>query len=283
MLTDTQCRTARPKEKLYRLNDFNGLYLEVKPNGKKAWRYRFKLNDKSSMFALGEYPTVKLAEAREKREQVADGVSLTQARQLDKIRKVNDASNIFELIAKEWLQMKDWAEITKTRRLDMPERVVFPAIGKLPVKEITPHHILKILQETAKREEPTVAAEARRTVSSVFELAVATLRADSDPVWPVRKAIPGNKTQHKQALNPQQIGKLLSCFDNSSGSYQVYYCMWLMWWTLARPAEVTEAEWAKFDLDNALWTIPATRVKARREHVISLPSQAVSMLTTYKD
>lgn len=65
MLTNTQCRTAKPKEKLYRLNDFNGLYLEVKPNGKKAWRYRFKLNGKSSMFALGEYPTVKLAEAHE--------------------------------------------------------------------------------------------------------------------------------------------------------------------------------------------------------------------------
>lgn len=87
MLTNTQCRTAKPKEKLYRLNDFNGLYLEVKPNGKKAWRYRFKLNGKSSMFALGEYPTVKLAEAREKceqaRKQIADGVSTTQARQFE--------------------------------------------------------------------------------------------------------------------------------------------------------------------------------------------------------
>ena len=77
--------------------------------------------------------------------------------------------------------MKDWAEITKTRRLDMLERVVFPAIGKLPVRKVTPHHILNILnilnilQETAKRGAPTVAAEARRTVSSVFELAVATL------------------------------------------------------------------------------------------------------------
>lgn len=156
-----------------------------------------------------------------------------QTRQSDKIRKVNDTSNTFELIAKEWLQMKDWAEITKKRRLDMLERVVSPAIGKLPVREFTPHHILKILQETAKRGAPTVAAEARRNISSVFELAVATLRADSDPVWPVRKAIPANKTQHKQALNPQQIGKLLSCFDNSRGSYQVNYCMWLMWWALA--------------------------------------------------
>ncbi|HFK4477940.1 TPA: Arm DNA-binding domain-containing protein [Citrobacter sedlakii] len=64
MLADTQCRSVKLKEKLYRLNAFNSLYLEVKPNGKKAWRYRFKINGKSSMFTLGEYPTVKLAEAR---------------------------------------------------------------------------------------------------------------------------------------------------------------------------------------------------------------------------
>jgi hypothetical protein len=99
--------------------------------------------------------------------------------------------------------MKEWAEITKTRQLDMLERVVLPTIGKLPIREITPHHILKILQETAERGAPTVAAEARRTISSIFEQAVATLRADSDPVWPVRKALPANKTQHKQALKPQ--------------------------------------------------------------------------------
>lgn len=84
----------------------------------------------------------------------------------------------------------------------------------------------------------------------------------------------------KEALNLQQIGKLLSCFDNSSGSYQVNYCIWLMWWTLPRPAETTEAEWIEFDIDNALWTIPAARMKARREHVIPLPFQAVKMLRT---
>lgn len=147
------------------------------------------------MFAVAESPTVKLAEAREKceqaRTQVADGVSPTQARQLDKIRKVNDASDTFELIAKACLQMKDCAEITKTRRLDRLERVIFPSIGMLPVREITPDHILKILQETAKRGAPTVAAEARRNISSVFELAVATLRADIDPVWPCTQGASG--------------------------------------------------------------------------------------------
>lgn len=120
MLTDIQCRTAKAKVKLFRLNNFNSLNLKVKSNGKKAWCYRFKLNGKSSMFALGEYPAIKLVKAREKceraRKQVEDGVSPTQARQLDKIRKINDASNTFELIAKEWLQMTDLAEITKMKR-----------------------------------------------------------------------------------------------------------------------------------------------------------------------
>lgn len=286
MLTDTQCRTAKPKEKLYRLNDTDGLYLEVKPNGKKAWRFRFKINGKSSMFALGEYPLVKLVEAREKckqaRKLVSEGINPAQARQLDKIRKTNEAANTFEVIAREWLQMKDWAEITKVRRLDMLDRVVFPAIGKLPVKEITPHHILSILQNTAKRGAPTVAAEARRTISAIFELAVATLRADSDPVWPVRKALPANKTQHKPALTPEQIGKLLGNFDNTRCTYQVNYCMWLMWWTLTRPAEVVEAEWTEFDLEKALWIIPAERMKARRDHTIPLPRQAVEMLSALK-
>ncbi len=161
----------------------------------------------------------------------------------------------------------------------MLERVVFPAIGKLLCQRDHPHHILKIFQETAKRGAPTVAAEARRTISSVFELAVATLRADSDPVWPVRKALPANKTAQTGTKSPTNR-KVISCFDNSRGSYQVNYCMWLMWWTLARPAEATEAEWTEFNLDNALWTIPAARMKARREHVIPLPFQAVKMLRT---
>ncbi len=88
MLTDTQCRAAKPKEKLYRLNDADGLCLEIKPNGKKAWHYRFKFNGKSSMFPLGEYPLVKLVEAREKckqaRKLVSEGINPAQARQLDK-------------------------------------------------------------------------------------------------------------------------------------------------------------------------------------------------------
>ncbi|KPY36396.1 tyrosine-type recombinase/integrase [Pseudomonas fragariae (ex Marin et al. 2024)] len=282
MLTDAHCRSAKPKEKLYRLNDQRGLYLEVKPTGVKAWRYRFALNGKSSMIGLGEYPAVKLSEARERseaaRKLVKEGVNPAQQRQLDRVRQANEATNTFDVIAKEWLQTKDWEDITKNRRLDMLERVVFPNIGKLPVREVTSAQILSILQSTFKRGAPSVAAEARRTMSAVFEYAVATLRADSDPVWPVRKALPTNKTQHKTALTTDQIGKLLRDFDNHRCSFQLNYCIQLMWWTLGRPSEVAEAEWEEFDLEAAIWRIPSRRMKARKEHVVPLPRQAIQML-----
>ena len=282
VLTDAHCRAAKPKEQLYRLNDLRGLYLEVKPNGVKAWRYHFKLGGKGSWFALGDYPTISLAEARDKCEEarklVKQGINPVQHRQLERLKREQDSANTFETVAKEWLALRDWEDITKKRRLDMLERVVFPSIGKLPVRDITPAHVLDILTKTVKHGAPTVAAEAKRTMSGIFELAVATLRADNDPVWPVRKALPANKTQHKTALTTAQIGKLLNDFDNHRYGYQVNFCIQLMWWTLARPSEAAEAEWAEFDLDAALWTIQVRRMKARREHVVPLPTQAIEML-----
>jgi len=282
MLTDAHCRNAKPREKLYRLNDHRGLYLEVKPSGVKAWRYRYTLNGKASMYALGDYPGVNLSQARERcdavRKLVKQGISPVQQRQLERVRQASAAKNTFEVVAKEWLQTKDWKDMTKDRRLDMLSRVVFPSIGKLPVRDVTPAHVLAILQATVKRGAPSVAAEARRTMSAVFEFAVATLRADTDPVWPVRKAIPVNKTQHKTALTVEQIGKLLLDFDNHRCTFQVNYCMQLMWWTLVRPSEAAEAEWSEFDLAAATWSIPARRMKAKKAHTVPLPNQAVEML-----
>jgi integrase len=110
-------------------------------------------------------------------------------------------------------------------------------------------------------------------MSGVFEHAVATLRADTDPVWPVRKALPPNKTQHKRALSAEEVGQLLNDFDGHGGNFQTIKAFQLMWLTLSRPNESVQAEWVEFDLEKALWTIPARRMKARREHVVPLPTQ----------
>ena len=280
MLTDMRCRTAKPRERLYRLNDRDGLYLEVKPNGVKAFRYRFKLGGKESMMGLGEYPVTPLSEAREKaqaaRKLVKDGINPVQQKQLDKVRQELDRRNTLELIAAEWLATKDWEDITKKRRLDMLRRVVFPMLGKLPVRDITAHQVLAILQATHIRA-PTVAAEAKRTLSSIFQFAVATLRADIDPVWPVRNALPKNKTQHKTALSKEQVGKLLREIGEHRGNFMTVQAFRLLWYTLLRANEVAAAEWSEIDLEKRVWTIPAERMKARRPHSIYLKDQALEI------
>ncbi|QOY94972.1 tyrosine-type recombinase/integrase [Massilia sp. UMI-21] len=304
MLTDTQCRNAKPKDKPYKLTDGKGLYLEVKPNGVKAWRYRFELREdgsvKESVFAVGDYVVAPrgetleeaqarragrcftLAEAREERVKcralVKQGINPAHKRQLERIKREQESATTFEAVAKEWVALKDWADTTKVRRLDMLARVVFPKIGALPVKSITPAHILDVLSSTAKNNGLTVAAEAKRTMSSVFELAISTLRADADPVHPVRKALPANKTQHKRPLNREEVGKLLRDVDGHGGRHETITAFRLMWMTLCRPSEAVEARWAEFDLDSAIWRIPAERMKKRKEHAVPLPNQAVAML-----
>jgi len=304
MLTDTQCRNAKPKDKPYKLTDGKGLYLEVKPNGVKAWRYRFELREgeavKESLFAVGDYVVAPrsetpeeaqarqaggsftLAEARDERVKaralVKQGINPAHKRQMDRIKREQESAITFEAVAKEWVSLKDWADTTKSRRLDMLDRVVFPKIGALPVKSITPAHILDVLNNAAKKNGLTVAAEAKRTMSGVFELAVATLRADVDPVYPVRKAIPVNKTQHKRPLDRDEIGQLMLDVDGHGGRHETIAAFRLMWLTLCRPSEAVEAEWAEFNLDAAVWRIPAERMKKRKLHVVPLPQQAVIML-----
>lgn len=304
MLTDTKCRTAKPKDKPYKLPDGKGLYLEVKPNGVKAWRYRFKLARegviKESVFAIGDYVTAPngetpeasqsrragggftLAEARDERAKaralVKQGINPAHNRQLERVKREQDSANTFEAVAREWVALKTWEPITKKRRLDMLARVVFPKIGVLPVKQITPAHILDVLKTAAKKNGPSVAAEAKRTMSGVFELAVATLRADNDPTYPVRKALPVNKTQHKRPLTSDEVGQLLRDFDGHGGKFETVCAFRLMWWTLCRPIEIAEARWEEFDLGAAVWRIPEGRMKMRREHAVPLPTQAVEML-----
>jgi len=300
MLTNTACQKAKPRDKPFKLTDSNGLYLEVKPNGTKAWRYRFELNGKESVFAIGEYGqapagesdeegsvrrsagTFTLAEAREERMKaralVKQGINPVHNRRLDRIKKEQANATTFEAVAKEWLSTKNWEEITKQRRLDMLQRVVFPKIGTHPVAQVTPAHILEILQTSAKKNGPSVAAEAKRTMSSIFEFAVATLRAETDPVYPVRKALPANKTQHKRPLEVEEIGALLRDVATHNGRHETTVAFRLMWFTLCRPSEAVEARWEEFDLDAAIWRIPAERMKMRKPHTIPLPTQCIESL-----
>lgn len=309
MLTETQCRNAPRKDKPYRLKDGKGLYLEVKPNGAKAWRYRFELvhegERKESMFAIGEYAYVPgreteeetqsrrndrrftSAEARRERDRaralVKQGMNPAHSRQLDRIKRENEFANTFDAVGRKWITLRDWEEITKKRRLDMLERVVFPHIGKLPVRQITPAHILDLLKKADVNNGPSVKDEAKRTMSAIFEFAIANLLAEVDPVYPVRKALPANKTQHKRPLTTDEIGEFLRDLSKYERNFQVVSAFKIMWLTLCRPSEVMGARWEEVDFESAIWRIPAERMKKRKQHIVPLSKQAIEILEGMKN
>ena len=172
------------------------------------------------------------------------GINPAHNRQLERIKREQESATTFEAVANEWLALEGLGRHhQERRRLDMLTRVVFPKIGSLPVKSITPAHILDVLNTSAKKNGLTVAAEAKRTMSGVFELAVSTLRAESDPVYPVRKALPANKTQHKRPLDSAEIGQLLRDVEGHGGRHETITAFRLMWLTLCRPSEAVEARW----------------------------------------
>lgn len=304
MLTDTACRTARPKAKPYKLTDGNGLYLEVKPNGSKVWRYRFELLvgevRKESVFTIGTYVSAPageeperaqerraggvftLAEARSERDKarglVKQGINPSHSRELEKIQKAQSAAITLEAVAREWIQLRPWEAVTKARRVRLFERAVFPELGKLPVAKVTSAHILALLQQVAQQNGLTVADEVKRSLSGVYALAISTLRAEFDPTYPVRNALPKNKTQHKRPLEPQEIGCLLRDVDANETGLFTCNALRMIWWTLGRANEVCGMRWDELDLDAGVWTIAGDRMKKRKTHRVPLPKQALAVL-----
>ncbi|MDP1634767.1 MAG: Arm DNA-binding domain-containing protein, partial [Gallionellaceae bacterium] len=233
MLNDIQCRNAKPQAKPYKLTDSKGLYLEVKPNGVKAWRYRFKLAGKESVFAIGDYPAITLVDARKKRDVARDlvkqGINPAHSRQQEKIKRVQEDANTFEAVALKWLALKDWEEVTKNRRLDMLKRVVFPSIGALPVKQVKSKMLLAVLKAAADKNGVSVMSEAKRTIYGIFSLALEDEMVEGNPVLEWELSLPKNKTQHKRALADEEVGQLLRDLDGYQRNFQTVAAFRLMW------------------------------------------------------
>lgn len=285
-VSDAALRSLKPAAKPYKYAVGDGLYLEVSPRGSKLWRWKYRLGGKENRYAIGSYPETSMKEAREQastaRKLVKLGQHPAQQRKIERLKTIHGHTSTFNALADEWLAFKDWEDVTKKRRLNMLERVVSPSIGDLPVRVITPSMILDLLKKAHSNNGPSVMAEAKRTMFGIFELAVETFRVDSNPVHQWREALPKNKTQHKRALDIAEIGQLLRDVDAHGGNFQTQSAFKLMWLTLARPSEAIEAEWSEFNLTEAIWRIPAKRMKKRREHAIPLPTQAVELLNGMK-
>jgi integrase len=283
-LTDTQIRNAKKKEKPYKLADGGGLYLEAKPNGSKLWRVRYRLAGKENVFAIGGYPEVSLTAARAARDEakklIKQGVHPSHHRKLDRIRTASEHANSFQAVALEWLEKnaKDWEPKTLQQRERGLERDVFPYVGSLPIRQVTPAHVLKIIQRIEKRA-PAMAVLISQAIGAICRYAVVTLRADSDPTYPLRGSLKTPATKHHKLLSRSQFPAFLKATEAYPGYFSNKAALQLALLTLCRTNEALQAKWSEFDFEHNLWRIPAERMKMREPHTIPLSQQAVELLT----
>ena len=285
-LTESKVRNAKPRVKEYKLSDGDGLFLLVIPAGGKYWRmkYRFGGKDRAPL-AFGAYPEVSLAEAREKREaarrKLRDGIDPREQQKALKAAKVAEAENSFEIIAREWYARwsSGWSPSHAATVIGRLNLDVFPRLGTRPIGEITAPDVLKMLRAIEFRGALETAHRVRTICGQVFRYAVATGRAERDPTVDLRDALKPYKKGHLPAItDPQALVPLLRAIEAYKGTHVVKCALMLVPLLMVRPGMLREAEWHEVDLDEAIWSVPAAKMKTGSPHIVPLPVQAVAIL-----
>ena len=291
-LTDVAIRSAKPADKLQRLFDGNGLYLEVSPSGGKWWRLKYRIDGKEKRVSVGVYPDVSLRAAREKcwtlRQQISAGIDPALVRRTTKIMARSAADNTFEAVAREWYLkfLPTWNTKHAENILSRLERFVFPIIGKRPTDQVEPPEVLHILQRIEARGTIETAHRVKTSIGQVMRYAVLTSRAKRDPTADLRGALTPPVVRHLAAVtDTDEIGQLLRAIRGYTGSFPVQCALRLSPLVFQRPGELRLAEWAEVDLDKATWEIPPERMKGRKAqkavrgaHIVPLSRQAVVLL-----
>lgn len=287
-LIDIQVRTAKPKERDYKLSDSDGLFLLVASTGGKRWRYKYRFNGKEKLLALGTYPDISLQEARTKlreaRNMLANGYDPGAEKKALKeaiAEQARTKENTFENVAREWLGKfsGQWSPSHKRTTQDRLERDVFPWIGNTPVNEIKPPDLLSILRRIEGRGALETAHRVRTICGQVLRYAVATGRAERDSAADLRGALPPVREKHHAALTePKEVAELLRAIDGIKATLQVKCAMKLAPLLFVRPGELRQMEWAEIDLENTQWNIPAEKMKMKQPHIVPLAEQAVAIL-----
>lgn len=289
-LTDRGIRAAKAGQAIVKLSDGGGLQLWITPDGAKRWRLAYRHNGRQKTLAIGVYPTVGLREAREAREEARRLLGIGQdpslSKRLEKAARVKASANTFNAVADELLDKKrreGKAERTSAK-IEWLLGLARPELGARPIAEIAAPEVLRVLKAVEMRGRLETAKRLRATIGQVFRFAVATGRADTDPTASLRGAIASPVVQHRAAiLEPKAFGGLLRAIASYEGAPETNVALGLLTLTFARPGEVRAAEWSEFDLDGAIWSIPAQKMKMRRPHRIPLSPRAVTILREIHD
>ena len=282
-LTDTAIRSAKAPEKPVKLTDGGGLYLLLKPNGSRWWRFDYRFAGKRKTLSMGVYPDVSLKDARNRRDEarklLAADIDPGENRKAKKTAQTEQAANSFEVVAREWFAKysTNWAKGHADKIIRRLERDIFPWLGSRPIAEITAPELLQSLRRIEERGVLETAHRALQNCGQVFRYAVQTGRAQRDPSADLKGALAPWKPKHYPALTePPKLAELLRSMDSYQGNLITRSALRLLPLVFVRPGELRQAKWEEIDLSAAEWRYIVT--KTNTPHIVPLAKQAVEIL-----
>ncbi|EBD3739040.1 tyrosine-type recombinase/integrase [Salmonella enterica] len=287
-LNARQVDAAKPREKAYKLADGAGLYLEVVPSGSRYWRMKYRFNGKEKRMAFGVYPAVSLAQARalrdEAKKKLAEGIDPSFAKKEEKLVRDVQLNNTFQAVALEWhgTKVSRWSEGYASDIIEAFNKDIFPYIGQLPVNDIKPLVLLNVLRRMENRGATEKAKKVRQRCSEVFRYAIVTGRAEYNPAADLTSAMSGHESKHYPFLTVEELPDFFKALTGYTGSPLVVLAARLLILTGVRTGELRGAFWSEFDLEKAVWEIPAERMKMKRPHLVPLSTQALEIVQQLK-
>ncbi len=282
-LNDTRIKQAKPKGKPYKLVDGEGLVLLVSLNGSKLWRRRLRVNGVETMYAIGKYPEVGLAEAREESRRALklakQGINPAIHRRAAHARNTVSQAATFEAMSVSWLlhKTKEWTSATLRQRKSLLDQYILPKLGDFPAAEVK-SPVVKAVLDAIHKAAPSQTGFARHIISGVMGEAIIAGLTDTDPVYVLRNRHKAPKTKHHRPLLAKEVRPFFADLDAAPVQEPTRIAVWLAFWTLCRSKEVIGAKWTEFDLGEGTWKIPEDRMKKREAHEVPLPTQAVAAL-----
>ena len=282
LLSARKVETTSHQSQPFWLKDGGSLFLYVTPAGNKLWRFRYRIGGKPAIYAIGKYPEVSLEAARVERDRARDLVNQGIHPVVEKRTRVSVQIEVnettFESVARRWMVSNvQWSEGYADQVKKYLEKDVFPKVGNLPISSIRPAHLRPLIQGVAERGAPTVAILIRHWCSQLFAYASAEDLCDQDPTALLKRSVKRPRVRHNPPLPWNEIPDFLNKVDES-GYRATVIALRLMALTYVRTAELRKAKWTEFDLKNAIWTVPAGRMKMRQPHIVPLSKQAIELL-----
>jgi integrase len=287
-LTSIAIRNAKARRKPYKLADEKGLYLLVKPDGSRYWRFKYRFGGKEKLLALGIADEVTVGEARDARDAakrlLREKKDPAAERKAEKLQKKHAAAHSFEAVAKEWIAKKRnvW-DAGHTHQVETSlTNNLLPEIGTRPISEIDAPELLAALRKIEVRGAHEIRQRVQQRAGAVFRYGIATGRCSRDPSLDLRGAFTAPDRRNHAALAEKELPDFLDKLDKYDGEPITRLAIRLLALTFVRTGELRAAEWSEFDTDAAVWRIPAERMKMREPHIVPLSVQALAVLAELK-